>query len=68
MHLFAFQTILPPIIMEVDNSPFGDKSHIFQDPIFHFHDYGRKGKKYRNFFVHRVAGRNKLLVLGELQP
>ena len=26
---------LPPIIMEVENSPFGDKPHIFQDPIFH---------------------------------
>ena len=35
---------LPPIIMEVENSPFGDKPHIFQDPIFHFHDYGRKSK------------------------
>ena len=30
--------------MEVGNRLFGDsKSHIFQDPIFHFHDYGRKG-------------------------
>ena len=29
--------------MEVENSPFGDKQHIFRsDPIFHFHDYGRK--------------------------
>ncbi len=26
---------LPPIIMEVETSPFGDKPHIFQDPIFH---------------------------------
>lgn len=28
----------------VENSLFGDKSHIFQDPIFHFHD-GRKSKQ-----------------------
>ncbi len=28
----------------VENSSFGDKPHIFQDPIFHFHDYGRKCK------------------------
>ena len=26
---------LPPIIMEVENSPFAHKPHIFQDPIFH---------------------------------
>ena len=35
---------LPPIIMEMENGPLGDKPVIFEDPIFHFHDYGRKGK------------------------
>ena len=34
---------LPPIVMEVENSLFGDKPHIFQEPIFpRNHDYGRK--------------------------
>ena len=33
--LKQWEFTLPPIIMEVENSPFGDKPHIFQDPIFH---------------------------------
>ena len=31
-----------PTILEVENGPFGDESLIFQGPIFHFHDYGKK--------------------------
>ena len=25
-----------------EHCSFGDKPHIFQEPIFHFHDYGKK--------------------------
>ena len=35
MGCFTVIFTLPPIIMEVENSPFGDYFHIFQEPIFH---------------------------------
>ncbi len=35
---------LPPIIMEVENGPQKETKVIFQAPIFHFHDYGRKSR------------------------
>ena len=41
-HLNEEVFTLPPIIMEVENGPLETKV-IFQAPIFHFHDYGRKG-------------------------
>ena len=34
---------LPPIIMEVENGPRKETSQS-SSPIFHFHDYGRKGR------------------------
>ncbi len=40
----VLQTILLPIIMEVENGPQKETKLIFQGLIFHFHDYGRKGK------------------------
>ena len=33
---------LPPIIREVENGPRKETKVIFQAPIFHFRDYGRK--------------------------
>ena len=33
---------LPPIIMVQWKIAYLETKHIFQDPIFHFHDYGRK--------------------------
>ena len=48
---------LPPIIMEVENSPFGDKPHIFQGPIFHFHDYGRKSMPLKEVSSFQKLGR-----------
>ncbi len=38
---------LPPIIMEVENGTQKETKVIFQAPIFHFHDYGRKGKMFQ---------------------
>ena len=40
---------LPPIIME---GPLETK-HMFQDPIFHFHDYGRKSSNFSKVFLGR---------------
>ena len=37
------QLTLSPIIMAMENNHLETK-HIFQDPIFHFHDYQRKSK------------------------
>ena len=49
---------LPPIVMDMENSLFGDKPHIFQDTIFHFHDYGRKS----NMITHSTISEHDINV------
>ena len=39
----SFVFTLSPIIMEVENHQI-ERKLILEGPIFHFHDYGRKGK------------------------
>ena len=41
--LFRAGTLCPIIIMEVEHYPRWKETHIEVGPIFHFHDYGRKG-------------------------
>ena len=43
-HIEMFNvSTLSPRIMEVENLP-NERKLILERPIFHFHDYGRKGK------------------------
>ena len=46
----------PPIIMEVENGCFWKENAIGDTPIFHFHDYGRKGRFPRVGDVQLVFG------------
>ena len=43
-HNIKFYVTLSPIIMEVENHPKWKETILLEGPIFHFHDYGRKGK------------------------
>ena len=56
-HVSFRECTLSPIIMEVENHPKGKGTHIEKDPfssIFHFHDYGRKGKVIFYGFYHGI--------------